>query len=272
MIRTFFTLALTFMTILNFGKNVGIGTSTPQYRLTDASEFNGKGIVQTNADVVSVGFMTLASGVYLNTFSNHPLHLSINSSLPGLTLATKNNFGIGRYTPSEKLQVEGNVHVNGNMGLGISPTTQLDVAGTIRFRNSFPKKGSMLTSNDASGNASWKDPVAFSVSGLYGGTNQVVNENVWTKVTFSTSTNYNLGLSCQPVQSQFQAPENGIYSFNAQVTYDFSYRNVGFSGLRLILNRNGAISAITETSNGQPYVSSGYATYNNIIQTLSTDV
>jgi hypothetical protein len=54
------------------------------------------------------------------------------------------------------------LHAQNNVGIGTnSPAANLDLNGTLRIRGTSPKKGSILTSNDANGNATWADPIAL---------------------------------------------------------------------------------------------------------------
>ena len=133
-----------------------------------------------------------------------------------------------------------------NVGIGTaSPTANLDLNGTLRIRSSFPKKGSVLTSNDAAGNAAWADPVAFRVGGLLNGQNQTIAAGVWTKVNFNTSATYNLGLAYQPFLYQFLVPENGIYHFDVALAFDPNYTAVS-QGLRLVVIRNDNTTVLGE--------------------------
>ena len=133
--------------------------------------------------------------------------------------------------------------VNGNTGIGTAvPTSTLDVNGNVRIRSSFPKTGSVMTSNDANGNAEWEDPVAFKVTGGYNNEpNEVPSGPTWTKIYFYQFTSYNIGLGYQAIQSEFVAPAEGIYHFETVLEWgNFTDRNV----VRLRVNRGGNIYTI----------------------------
>lgn len=97
------------------------------------------------------------------------------------------------------------------------PTARLDVNGSFRLRSSDAINGAILKSADANGNVVWQRPYSFRVVGLANGENQSITAYQWNKVFFSTSASHNLGLSYQPLASQFVAPVNGIYHFNAHL-------------------------------------------------------
>ena len=99
----------------NPGKNnlivkgsVGIGTPTPTDPLTVMTPSGGYGLVHTDGDV-SVGSYVAASGGWLGTRSDDPLHFFVNDGLAGMTLNLANNVGIGTTTPATKLDVAGDI-------------------------------------------------------------------------------------------------------------------------------------------------------------------
>ena len=125
--------------------------------------------------------------------------------------------------------------VNGNIGIGTaSPSAKLDVNGDIRFRSNSPVPGSRLISDDANGNATWQDPIAFRTEGCLNGDAFSVPASTWTKVLFNSTMTYNLGLTYQPLASQFVAPVRGIYHFSTQVAFQNKRTlvGVGFGGSR----------------------------------------
>lgn len=95
--------------------------------------------------------------------------------LPAMTLlwttAQAQNVGIGTLTPSEKLDVDGNVKIS----------------GTLKLPSNSPGPGKVLTS-DAAGNATWQStvattPVAISSSGFLG----IVDETQIASLTIASS-------------------------------------------------------------------------------------
>jgi hypothetical protein len=109
------------------------------------------------------------------------------------------------------------------MGIGTSdPTTKLDVNGNFRLRGNSPIAGAVLRSTDNLGNASWMRPAAFRVAGLIDNATQLINANVWTKVMFLSTAEYNEGLHYQPLSSSFVVPVAGVYHFDVQLKKDLA--------------------------------------------------
>ena len=217
------SLLLSVLTKNSFSQNVGIGTTDPEYKL----DVNGRMRLR-NAPGQS-------AGIWLDGIANTNIGF----------MGTYNNNTIGFYGALSNWQLVMNTD-NGNVGIGtVAPTAKLDLNGTLRIRSSSPKRGSVLTSDDANGNASWADPVAFRCSGLLDGANVEIPYEIWTKVIFNTSPSYNLGLGYQPSASQFQATAGGVYHFDAQFVYS-SAQYAYESRARLVLNRNGNLSTLAE--------------------------
>jgi hypothetical protein len=202
--------------------NVGIGNVSPSYKL----DVKGRPRIRHNGNTAAIWF----DGEY-----------APQTSLIGTI--DNNHFGIwGNNGAGWNFSM--NI-TNGFTGIGISaPTASLDVNGNFRMRSSFPKKGSVLMSDDNNGNAVWADPVAFKVTGGYDDEpNTVVDttSDVWFKIFFYQIAEYNIGASYQSLASQFVAPENGIYHFETVLEWEnFTDRNT----VRLRLNRNGNIYTI----------------------------
>ncbi|MES2648260.1 MAG: hypothetical protein V4717_15395 [Bacteroidota bacterium] len=204
-------------------QNVGIGTTSPLVKLDVAGRLR----LQHNAGQTA--------GIFFDGTSEPQRSF----------IGTINNDHVGIFGAGTGWKFAFNVN-NGNVGIGATdPTTTLDVNGGFRLRGTFPAKGHVLTSVDASGNADWQAPVAFKVSGLLNGASQNIGNYSWTKVMFNSSLNYNLGLNFQPLLSQFLIAEKGVYSFTFQLTYDLNYY-LNENTARLRLNRNGNISTVND--------------------------
>jgi hypothetical protein len=104
--------------------NVGIGTSSPDYRLEVYA--NDQGISQYSPSHFSgAAIRTDASGGALGTTTNDPLHLYTNNSQPRVTLDTSGRLGVGtNVNPGRPLDL----HANGQGFRHYSPTHQTDVS------------------------------------------------------------------------------------------------------------------------------------------------
>jgi hypothetical protein len=130
------------LTILS-GGNVGIGTTTPNYKLV--VQGNGVGTISigdvsglTNFSGISLnGNPTAGSAAYnflsgttdTNLYINRPTGNSIqfreNNGVTQLTIDTGGNLGIGTTTPGSKLSVQGDAYIGGN----VTATGTLNVTG-----------------------------------------------------------------------------------------------------------------------------------------------
>jgi hypothetical protein len=130
---------------------------------------------------------------------------------------------------------------NGNTGIGISaPTAKLDLNGELRIRGGAPKKGSILTSTDNNGNATWQPLVMFRSWGIPLDSLQSTPGS-WIKWDFSPTVVYNYGLHYQPLASQFVAPVKGIYQFKGQLGFQYSAE---VTGIRMRCLRNGVTTTL----------------------------
>jgi uncharacterized coiled-coil protein SlyX len=106
----------------NAGK-VGIGTSTPDDKLTVKTNPGNFGISHTDGDVTVGTFIGSGYG-WFGTKSNHPLAFYTNNSVQQLTLVPNGNFGIGTADPQARLHVAGDVKIDGSntleFGAGIA--------------------------------------------------------------------------------------------------------------------------------------------------------
>ncbi|XXY49036.1 hypothetical protein WME91_54425 [Sorangium sp. So ce269] len=92
--------------------NVGIGTSSPSERLTVHTDHYSFGITHTNGDIELSTYVGYGRAG-LETKNNYPLFFSTNSGPPQLLIATNGNVGIGTETPAAKLDVHGDLKING---------------------------------------------------------------------------------------------------------------------------------------------------------------
>jgi hypothetical protein len=107
--------------------NVGIGSTTPAFPLTIGTPFLSYGWVHSDG-VRQVGSYIDATGGWLGTRSNHPLHLFTNNGTPQVTLTPAGNLGIGTTEPAWPLTITsssspfveayGWVHTDGTRQLG----------------------------------------------------------------------------------------------------------------------------------------------------------
>jgi len=98
-------------------QNVGIGTTTPENKLTVQTVTGNYGITHTDGTITLGTYVGVGSG-WFGTKSNHPLTFFTNNSQQQMTLLTNGNFGIGLgiTRPVNKLQIGsmGSTGYNGN--------------------------------------------------------------------------------------------------------------------------------------------------------------
>lgn len=135
---------------LTYAGNLGLGTSSPLYRLdvSGSARVNGSftigsnvvnanfpctvnatgnGIAHTNGTVTLNTWVGLSGGsnmALLQTFTNHPLAFATNNASAQMLLATNGNFGIGTTNPADKLEVNGSFRCN-SVSKCYYPTNQI---------------------------------------------------------------------------------------------------------------------------------------------------
>ena len=108
-----FTIATMLFTSFSYAQNVGIGTTTPTFKLQVNSA--GYGIVHSDlSNNVQVGTYVSNVGGWLGTRSNHNLHFFTKNSNPLITLDTLGRFGIGTQAPTYLLDVNGRARLRHN--------------------------------------------------------------------------------------------------------------------------------------------------------------
>ena len=95
---------------------VGIGTTSPSRKLEVISETNNIAYFRDNSTASEVVFRGNPTNTILD-FGNRPLQVQFNS-VPSFTMNTLGNMGIGTTSPTEKLEVNGNLQLSGTIKFG----------------------------------------------------------------------------------------------------------------------------------------------------------
>jgi len=145
-----------------------------------------------NSDVIFTGSdaSTPDEGVSLRALSNpasgEPI-LRVMSSGASERLRVEHD---GKLSTTNTLEVlgTGSSSVAGNLGVGlVTPTEALDVDGQIRVRGGTPGIGKVLTDTDGNGTAEWVDPAANIGVTRTTGTIAFVTNNNWEGVSNTVS-------------------------------------------------------------------------------------
>jgi len=119
--------------------NVGIGTSTPNRRLTVQTASDAYGLAHTNGNIEIASYIS-STDAFFGTKSSHDLYLMTNGGAKMIITAT-GRIGLGDIAPTNPLTVGGPANFESNVGIGTSsPSTSLTIAGT----NNFGTGGSSL--------------------------------------------------------------------------------------------------------------------------------
>jgi hypothetical protein len=177
--------------IITTGGNVGIGTITPQSKLTVQTSSNSYGLTHTDGTItvasalVSAG--TIFDGGWLGTRSNHSLHFFINDGFPSMTIATNGSVGVGTSVPTAKL------HVNGSSLNGVYASSNFQAFWGESFGDN---KAAMQASSSGNGGFGvyavatgdgntvgvWGESTSSVGKGVFG---KSPNHGVWGKTTGS---------------------------------------------------------------------------------------
>ena len=206
---------------INSSQNVGIGTTSPGSRLQvkdsqDSSFDSGIGIIRSNSS--QTGYINMVGGAMnINAPSGIPIKLR-DGGATNVTISGDGNVGIGTTSPSEKLEVNGNVKADNFIGG--------NDAGVYTF-------------NDTVDASSSED--IFSIYNLHGA--QAF------RVTFVCSTSsYSVAKTFEVVHSHgndpvfFKVVDTGAYSSN---DFDVSFRTQAGGGST---DNNTVICEITNNS------------------------
>jgi hypothetical protein len=96
------------------GGNVGIGTTTPNWKFQVAGTRPSIALTDTSQTAASNNQHWLLSSMGGNFYIGTSTGLYATST-PALTILGSGNIGIGTTTPSEKLYVNGNIKLSGNL-------------------------------------------------------------------------------------------------------------------------------------------------------------
>ncbi|MBK6783278.1 MAG: hypothetical protein IPG79_05575 [Saprospiraceae bacterium] len=201
--------------------NIGMGSVTPAFKL----DLNGRMRIRQDTSTAGIWFDGSSS-------PTRSLMGTINDNYVGI-------FGNGGAGWNFAMEVN-----NGNIGIGTSsPTSRLDINGTLRLRSNSPVKGSVLTSVDNNGNAVWANPESFKTGGTFDGVPFTIDNITWTKVFFNQSMLHNFGNGYLPNVSEFSVLVKGLYHFKTAVTF---LEKADKHSIRIRLKRNGVTSTIGE--------------------------
>jgi hypothetical protein len=89
--------------------SVGVGTSSPGAKIDAYNSGSASTVIRTRNDTTSVYLDANSGYSYLNTFTNHPMLFGTNN-LERMRINNAGNVGIGTSSPSDKLQIEGNLY------------------------------------------------------------------------------------------------------------------------------------------------------------------
>lgn len=285
------TFILIFISSISLGQSVVIDPSVSDDLLNIRKDARGLDHRSSNGSV-GVGTWVSSSVAYIQTHTNHPLFFSVNDDGPKMVISLAGNIGIGgltnptatlavsrglapdgtavffgtkwashfNYATNEDTYIRGGkdaskVIINdlaglGNVGIGTdNPQQKLDVNGNVRI-STLVGSGTAPLASDANGTLMRLAPVAFSVKNS-GATSFTIPPVGRTIVPFSTE-DYDYGGFYNTTDYDFTAPRNGIYHFDALVTWNLTSSQTG--DFELTLNVDGVPTIIANNKiipNGQ---------------------
>ncbi|MCE6988233.1 complement C1q domain-containing protein [Dyadobacter sp. CY323] len=260
----------------SFSQGVGINTTSPDPSAALDIKSNDKGVLIPKVSLTSLVDKTTISSpanglLVYNTNANlkYGVGFYFNANTPaspdwkstsewnlpyyGATSEPNSAFLIENYQGGQNsAAIKG---YSGGSGTGVHARSDGGVAlkaegGVKIFGNGQnPGVGKVLTS-DAEGNAKWEGGVAFRAVGIVGGGSESFAPGVISKVPFATEL-YDLGnnynTSDVSPHSVFVAPVDGIYHFEAHITWDDQLSEDFGASIYLVSDRNGNITELSQT-------------------------
>ncbi|MBX3373797.1 MAG: tail fiber domain-containing protein [Phycisphaeraceae bacterium] len=123
--------------VLRDNGHLGVGTAAPPHRLTVQTSPGAFGIQHTDG-VRDVTTFVSATGGWIGTRADTPLHLYAADSPARMTITQSGNIGIGTAAPDYPLTVSGSAKISGNVAIGNAiPFHPLTVVGNATVSGNF---------------------------------------------------------------------------------------------------------------------------------------
>ncbi|HEV8083617.1 MAG TPA: hypothetical protein VGP55_10465 [Chitinophagaceae bacterium] len=255
--KKLFTALLILLMTKAFSQNVGIGISTPLAKLHVNSADSGVAIFQ-NTQTLGVD---INAGLYYKTESYYTGAIK--------TIGTSTNTArLGFYTSAaaSPLALFERVSIldNGYVGINTTkPSAQLDVNGQVKISGGNPAAGKVLTTNSATGLATWENPPSTPSGGtgfsVLASSSSTIANSFSATVPFNNTINaygFDDGSNFNNNSHGYVAPATGVYQFNFTISL-LAGTSTGTGIVFAFISRNGFnynTPALTiSTIAGQPF-------------------